>query len=223
MFNGKITDVHAHLYTKNFLKELATRTSYPILRQASDGSNIVQFNEKQSNKVPNSFVDLEFRIRQMDKYGVTTQLLSATNPWTDSFPTAELALIFSKMINNEISEIVSGSNGRFFGLATLPLLSPKDAAEELARSIDELGLCGAILGTNVGGTHLSDPSFDPVFQVASKKRAILFLHPTSPLGGDKLKDYGFVRSIGYTFETTACILKMAYAGIFDKYPSLKVL
>ncbi|MCL4518265.1 MAG: amidohydrolase, partial [Thaumarchaeota archaeon] len=51
----------------------------------------------------------------------------------------------------------------------------------------------------------------------------LFLHPTSPLGGDKLKDYGFVRSIGYTFETTACILKMAYAGIFDKYPSLKVL
>ncbi len=223
LFTEKVIDVHAHIYTKKFLKELASRTNYPLVNTSADGSRVIQFNEKLTHKVPDSFVDLDFRLKEMDRFGVTTQLVSATNPWTDVFPTIDLALRCSRMINEEISTIARDSKGRFLGLATLPLLSPEDAAEELVRAVDELGLCGAIIGTNVGGTHLSDPKFDLVFEAAARKRAVVFLHPTAPLGGDKLKDYGFVRSIGYTFETTTCVLKMAYAGLFEKYPSLRIL
>ena len=161
----------------------------------------------------------------MDRFKVTTQLLSAINPWTDAFPSPELAIRFSKLINDEISSIVTKyrNERRFLGLAALPLLSPVDAAKELERAVDELGLLGAILGTNVNGTYLSDEQFFKVFEVAQKKRCILFIHPTVSLGADKLRGDGLLRSLGYVFDSTVNLVKMAYAGVFDRYPELKIL
>jgi predicted TIM-barrel fold metal-dependent hydrolase len=75
----------------------------------------------------------------------------------------------------------------------------------------------------VKGTYLSDEKFLPIFDVASKKKCLLFLHPTAPLGADKLDEHGLIRSVGYTFETTVCLVKMAYSGLFDKFPNLKLL
>ena len=224
MFAGRIIDVHAHIFTKNFLKELGARTEYPFYK-VENGRGTIYFKEGVTNQVPNSFVDIDFRLKEMDRFGITTQLISGTNPWTDAFPSPELAPKFSRMINDEMSSLVSRHKSRFLGLATLPLLDPTEAARELERAIHELGLCGAILGTNVSGTYLSDERFVPIFEVASKysKNCILFLHPTSPLGSDRLKENGFVRSIGYTFDTTTCLLKMAYSGLFDRFPNLKIL
>lgn len=161
----------------------------------------------------------------MNSYNVTTQLLSTVGPWTDAFPSKELAIKFSKLLNDEISSIVSKykNENRFVGLATLPFVSPNDAADELRRAVDELGLMGAIMGTNVSGTYLSDPKFLPIWKVANEKKCLLLLHPTVPLGADKLKELGLIRSLGYVFDSTVCLVKMAYAGIFDKYPELKIL
>lgn len=226
LYSGQIIDVHAHVYPKNYLKELEKRTEYPTIEiDSSTGIGSIKFSETVSSPFSNSFHDLEYRIKEMDHYKISTQLLSAINPWTDSFPTAELAVRFSRLINDEIASIVSKykSSNRFIGLATLPLLSPVEAAKELERAIDELGLVGAILGTNVLGTYPSDERFLPVFEMAQKKRCLLFLHPTVPLGADKLKENGFIRSLGYVFDSTLCLVKMAYSGLLDKCPNLKIL
>jgi aminocarboxymuconate-semialdehyde decarboxylase len=162
----------------------------------------------------------------MDRFNVKTELISTINPWTDSFPNPELAVRFSRLINDEISAIVSKyqrEGSRFLGLATLPLLSPMDATKELERAIDELGLLGAIMGTNVNGTYLSDERFSPIFEVAQRKECLLFIHPTTPLGADKLADYGLVRSLGYVFDSTVNLVKMSYAGVFDRFPKLKLI
>jgi aminocarboxymuconate-semialdehyde decarboxylase len=208
---------------KRYLKELERRTKFPFFRTGIDGKGFIEFSEKSWLAVTPLFVETELRMKEMDKYGITTQLLSGTNPWTDSFPSGDLAYEFAKLINDETAEIVSKSNGRFLGLATLPLLSPENAAQELSRALDELGLAGAIIATNVNGAYLSDRGFLPIFEAASKKRCLLFLHPTNPLGLDKLRENGMVRSLGYTFDTTLCLVKMAYSGLFDRYPNLNIL
>lgn len=226
MYSGPIIDVHAHIYPRNYLKELEKRTEYPVIEiDSATGRGFIKFSDTIRNPFSNSFHDLDYRVREMDHFQVTTQLLSAINPWTDLFPSASLAVRFSRLINDEIASIVSKykNSNRFIGLATLPLLSPGDAAFELERSIDELGLVGAILGTNVSGTYLSDERFLPVFEVAQKKRCLLFLHPTVPLGADRLRENGLVRSLGYVFDSTLCLVKMAYSGLFDRFPNLKIL
>jgi aminocarboxymuconate-semialdehyde decarboxylase len=225
LYSGKIIDVHAHIYPKNYLKELEKRTEYPLVKFYSSNSGIIHYSESARNSFNENFHDLEYRITEMDKFKITTQLLSAINPWTDAYPSPDLAIRFSKLINEEISAAVTKyqKEKRFLGLATLPLLSPKDAAIELHRAVDELGLSGAILGTNVSGTYLSDERFFPVFEVAQRKKCLLFIHPTVPLGADKLKENGLVRSLGYAFDSTLCLVKMAYGGVFDKYPNLRIL
>lgn len=226
MYSGEIIDVHAHIYPKNYLKELERRSEYPKAEvDPTTGRGFIHFSNAIRSNFATSFHDLEYRIKEMNHFQITTHLLSAINPWTDLFPSAQLAIHFSKMINDEISSIVSKyeKDKRFIGLATLPLLSAKDAAAELERSIDELGLAGAILGTNVSGVYLSDDRFLPVFEMAQKKRCLLFIHPTVPLGADRLKENGLIRSLGYLFDSTLCLVKMAYSGLFDKYPNLKIL
>jgi aminocarboxymuconate-semialdehyde decarboxylase len=226
LYSGKITDIHAHIYPKNYLKELEKRTAYPVFRANPNGTSFIQFSDSsRSFPVTDSFYDLDYRIKEMGKFKITTELLSAINPWTDSFPSPELAVRFSRLINDEISTIVSQykNERRFQGLATLPLLSPVDAAKELERAIDELGLVGAIIGTNVNGTYLSDERFLGIFEVAQRKRCLLFIHPSIPIGTDKLRDYGLVRSLGYVFDSTVNLVKMAYAGVFDKFPELKLI
>jgi aminocarboxymuconate-semialdehyde decarboxylase len=228
LYSGKITDVHAHIYPKKYLTELEKRTEYPVYRTNSAGVSFIQFSDsRRSFAVTEHFFDLDYRIKEMDRFKVTSELLSAINPWTDLFPSPELAVQFSRLINEEISSTVSkySKNGvrRFLGLATLPLLSPIDAAKELERAIDEAGLVGAILGTNVNGTYLSDERFLPVFEMAQRKGCLLFIHPTIPIGVDRLRDYGLVRSLGYVFDTTVNLVKMAYSGVFDKFPDLKII
>lgn len=223
LLNDEIIDVHSHVYTKGFLRELEKRTEFPMLRSDSAGRKFIHFRQGASNPVLERFVDIEHRLAQMKLHGISAQVISGTNPWTDSFPSGELASTFSKLANDEISAIVNKSQGRFLGLATLPLLSPYEAARELERAVDELGLCGAIIGTNVAGSYVSEERFLPIFDVASRKRCLIFLHPTNPLGSESLRENGMTRSIGFTFETTTCLVKMAYSGLFDKFPKLKIL
>jgi aminocarboxymuconate-semialdehyde decarboxylase len=231
-----IVDVHSHVFMKKFLKELEGRSQYPILRRtgrtrrkeggAKGEALVIQFNERTfSNPISESFFDFEKREKELSSFGIEVQVLSGTNPWVDAFPNADLALKFSKIHNDELSEIVEKSKGRFVGLATLPLLSPEYAAEELERSIEDLGLSGAIIGTNVKGRYISEKEFAPVFEKASKlgRNCFLFLHPSTPLGSESLKEFGLVRSLGYPFETTTCLVKMAYSGILDRFQDLKVL
>ena len=225
MYSGNIVDVHAHIHPKKYLKELERRTEYPILKVESSGGGFIHYSETVRSPIGDSFHDIDLRIKEMNRFNITTELLSAVNPWTDAFSSKELAIRFSKMINDEISSVVSKykNEGRFVGLATLPLVSPTDAAGELERAVDELGLLGAIVGTNVSGTYLSDQQFLPIWKVAHDKKCLLFLHPTVPLGADELKELGLIRSLGYVFDSTVCLVKMAYAGIFDRYPQLRIL
>jgi aminocarboxymuconate-semialdehyde decarboxylase len=228
LYSGTIIDVHAHIYPRKYLKELEKRTDYPLIRSDPDGNKFIQYNDStRSFPITDSFFDLDYRVREMDHFKITTELLSAINPWTDRFPDPDLAVKFSKLINDEISLIVednsNGGDRRFLGLATLPLISPRDAVKELERSIDELGLAGAIVGTNVNGIYLSDERFLPVFEMVQRKKCLLFIHPSIPIGADRLRDNGLVRSLGYVFDTTVNLVKMAYAGIFDRFADIKLI
>ena len=109
MYGDKIIDVHSHVYTKGFLRELEKRTEFPMLRSDSAGHRVIHFRQGVSNPVPESFFDIDHRLAQMKLHGVSTQVISGTNPWTDSFPSGELASTFSKLANDDISTIVAES------------------------------------------------------------------------------------------------------------------
>src|SRR5580704_1895470 len=92
----------------------------------------------------------------------------------------------SAIQNDEIARLVKEHPDRFAGIATLPMQAPDQAAGELRRAITKLGLHGAMIGSNVGGKNLDDPSFEPLWAVAEELDAWMMIHPGNVAGADRL-------------------------------------
>jgi len=124
---------------------------------------------------------------------------------------------------------------RFAGLATLPVNNPKAAAEELRRSVTELGIRGGLISGTVNGQFLDNPKFLPVFAEAEKLDVPLYLHPGFPTNQERdlffmseaynetvrnlLSTFGW----GWHMDQGLQMVRLIFSGIFDKFPALKLI
>ena len=133
--------------------------------------------------------ELERRFKDMDAAEVDVHVLSAT-PQTylyDQDPALTVAT--STLQNDQIAKLVKAHPDRFMGIATLPMQAPERAAEELTRAVRELGMRGAMIGSNIAGKNLDDPSFEPVWAAAEELGAFMIIHPANVAGADRLRSY----------------------------------
>ena len=167
--------------------------------------------------------EIDKRIADMDAAGIDLQVLSAT-PQTyyyDQEPSAAAAL--AAIQNEQIAKHVRDLPDRFLGIATLPMQAPEKAAAELRRGITELGLRGAMIGSNCEGKNLDDPSFEPLWKAASELDAFIFIHPVHVAGADRLKSYYLRNFIGNPLDTTIAAASLVFGGVLERYPNLTIV
>lgn len=123
---------------------------------------------------------------------------------------------------------------RLVGFATLPMREPKAAAAELKRTVESHGFVGALIDNQLeGGQTYDDHKFWPVFAQAEQLDVPIYIHPTYP-GTNLRQNYqgnfpettGLMLgtfSWGWHAETGLHILRLFAAGLFDKYPKLKIV
>jgi aminocarboxymuconate-semialdehyde decarboxylase len=172
---------------------------------------------------------LDARWRVMDGFGDYRQVLTLAVPPLDELGAPAAALDLARAANDELAELVRAHPDRFAGFsAALPMNDPDAAAGELDRAVGGLGALGAQLHTNVGGAPLDQPRFTPIFETAARYGAALWIHPTrSPVWPDypaeSRSEYGIWWSLGWPYETSACMARLVYSGFFDTYPGLAVI
>ena len=109
----------------------------------------------------------------------------------------------------------------------LPTQSPKDAADELERTITQLGFKGALINGHTQGRYLDDGSFSPIFERAQALDVPIYIHPTDPpqaIMDIYYKDYpAMMQSWGRQVETGTHLLRLMSGGVFDRYPHLKII
>ena len=122
------------------------------------------------------------RIRLMDAAGIDLQVLSHVQPGIQVLADeqAELAVTVSREVNDWLAEAVAAHLARFAGFAMLPTQSPAHAAEELARTVGDLGFKGALINGHTNGRYLDDPSFDVLLGRAESLGVPIYIHPTDP-------------------------------------------
>ena len=99
--------------------------------------------------------------------------------------------------------------------------------DEIERSFG-LGARGIQVFSNVNGKPLSAPEFRPIFQRMAKADLPVWIHP---MRGPQFSDYASEQvseneiwfTFGWPYETSACMARLVYAGLFDKLPDLRVL
>jgi len=219
MSRPRVIDFHNHFYPPAYLAALCDGPS--AVRVTIDGdSNPRLHYPGDYNIAVLAQRDLSVRLEALDEHGVDTQVLSLTTPGTH-VETPATALRLASLVNDAFAEAVDGGRGRFMALATLPLNSPAASARELERAVRTLGMPGAMLFSNVEGVALSDERFRPLYETADELGAVLYIHPTHPVGVEAMTDYWLMPLVGFLFDTTLAAAKLVFSGIVARYSRIR--
>jgi predicted TIM-barrel fold metal-dependent hydrolase len=170
------------------------------------------------------------RLRLMDAAGIDLQVLSHVQPGIQILADSEapLAVKVCREVNDWLADVVTRYPARFAGFAMLLTQSPADAAVELERSVSELGFKGALINGHTNGRYLDDPSFGALLERAQALDVPIYIHPTDPPRAISDVYYepfsgSLVPTWGWPVETGTHLLRLMCAGVFDRYPGLKIM
>lgn len=158
----------------------------------------------------------------MDRHGIATALLSVSSPGVH-FGDDAAARRLAREVNEYAAALGRDHPGRFGSFASLPLPDIDGALDEIGYAFDHLGADGVTMMTNTGGVYLGQARLEPVFAELNRRRAVVFLHPTSPPGWERTA-LGRPRAmIEYLFDTTRTVADLLLAGVLDRHPDLRII
>ena len=87
---------------------------------------------------------------------------------------------------------------------------------------------GIHLLPTVLGTPLSLPEFWPIFRRMAEHDLPVWIHPirgaNSPdYATEKMSENEIWFTFGWPYETTACVTRLIYSGLYDELPGLKII
>jgi aminocarboxymuconate-semialdehyde decarboxylase len=214
-----IIDFHNHYYPPRYLKALQSGESAVKVTFNDQGHALIHYPGDYNIAVPGQ-IDLNVRRKMLDDHGIDMQVYTLTTPGTHVETPATAARLAS-MVNDEFAEGVATHPGRFTALATLPLNDPAASVKELDRAIRQLKFRGAMLFSNVNHVALADERFYPLYELANDLEAVLYIHPTHPLGVEAMTDFWLMPLVGFLFDTTLAASKLVFTGVPERFPKIK--
>ena len=216
-------DIHAHYFPESYIELIAKRgprVGSTVMADAQ-GRRFIQVGLLlRTGPITPLFIDIDARLREMDRQGVKMHALSLTQPmvyWADD----ELGLELCVAFNDAISAAHAQHPQRLVGFACLPMQNPKLALEELERAAKLPGVRGVYIATSVRDRELSDPSFFPVYERMADLGLPLFLHPMM-VNNERMKQFYLINLCGNPFETTLAASHLIYGGVLDAFPKLEI-
>jgi len=221
VFTLKI-DLQTHYCPIEYFKCMVGRRGYPTVEQDAQGRMFMHYGKGARYPVIDPMFNVERRIRDMDEAGVDVHVISLNIPGAERVE-PELGVKLARLANDKFAELVNKHPERFAGFATLPLQVPDLALEELRRAVDDLGLKGLTLYSNVNGKPLDAKEFWPIYSECAKREIPIFIHPTYPANTTNMSDYCLIPVVGFLFDTTLATLRLIQAGVLERFPNLKVI
>jgi 5-carboxyvanillate decarboxylase len=172
-------------------------------------------------------LDLEHeRLSIMDQTGVDMHVLSLTAPGVQMLD-ADAGTAMAASANDMLAEVIKRHPTRFAGLASFAPQDPNRAAKEIERAMGKLKLNGLIVNSHTNGEYLDDPKFYPIFEAAVSQNAAIYIHPRNlPQHADDILQGSLNLDgaiWGFQAETGLHAMRLIVAGVFDRYPNLKIV
>ncbi len=174
-------------------------------------------------------VDVELRLRIMDRYEGYRQVLTLASPPIEVVAGPQDTPELARIANDEMAALVARHPDRFPAfVASLPMNNPDAALREIDRAIDTLGATGVQMFTNVRGAPLDGAAFAPLFARMAQTRLPIWLHPARPpamadYAGEARSKFDIWWAFGWPYETTAAMARLVFTGLFDRHPDLVVI
>ena len=213
-----IIDFHNHYYPPAYLDALREGPSNVKVTSDDQGNPRLHY-PGDYNIVVRGHRDIEYRQHVLEEAGIELQIITLTTPGTH-IETPARAVSLARMVNDRFADVVATRGKHFRALATLPLNDPAASVIELERAMRQLAFRGAMIFSNVNGVGLDDKRFWPLWEKANELEAVMFIHPTHPVGVEAMKDYWLTALVGFLFDTTLAAGKLVFSGIVERFPRI---
>ncbi len=158
----------------------------------------------------------------MDRLGIATSLLSVSSPGVH-FGDDVRARALAREVNEEGRRAVVDHPGRFGLFASLPTPDVDGAIAEIRHCYDRLDVDGVAMLTNVGGQYLGDPALEPIFDELDRRRARVFIHPTSPVCWEHTSLGRPRPMLEFLFDTTRAVVDLVLRGTVARHPDVEFI
>ncbi len=219
-------DIHTHILPPEIpkFKEIFGYGGFIELRKVTGCRYCDMYDDqgKFFRRVEENCFDPAVRIKEYENFGVQVQVLSTVPVMFSYWAKPNDGLYVASVLNDHIAATVAQAPKTFLGLGTLPMQSASLAVQEATRGIEQLGLKGFQIGSNINGMNLSDKSLFPVYEKLEKLGACLLVHPWEMMGQDQMSKYWLPWLVGMPAETSRAISSMIFGGVFKNFPGLRV-
>jgi predicted TIM-barrel fold metal-dependent hydrolase len=184
--------------------------------------------QKRMSGIP-VLVDLDLRLRMMDRHEGYVQVLTLANPPIEVVAGPAASPTLARLANDEMAEIVRARPDRFPAfVASLPMNNPDAALAEIDRAIGQLGATGVQVYTNVNGRPLDLPEYHDVFARMAELGLPIWMHPARPAtmadyAGEPRSKYDLWWAFGWPYETSVAMGRLVFSGLFDRHPDLAII
>jgi len=203
----RLIDVHSHIVPPFYLAENRERIA------GSRGGEIsrawLEWTPQQS-------------LAAMDEHGVETAMLSLSTPgvW---FGNAEEARALARKVNEYGAELVRNHPGRFGLFAAIPLPDTEGALREIEYALDVLKADGIGLLTSYGDKWLGDPAYQAVLEELNRRKAVVFVHPTTPNCCRTLMPGIATLMAEVPQDTTRTIISLLFSGTLTRLKDIRFI
>jgi aminocarboxymuconate-semialdehyde decarboxylase len=219
MKNGDLraVDVHAHYLPPDALDMMGEGRAVV----SSDDESGIALNGMRVGATCGHLSSVDDMLRAMDDADVAVRVISPPpftyRYWSDP----EAALALHRRLNEATAAVVEAHPDRFYGLATAPLQAPELAVAELKRAVNELGLSGLTVGTNVDGRNLSADGPSEVLRTAEGLDVPVLVHPDF-VPNERLADHYLVNLVAMPTESAIALSNLVLSGRLDELSGLRI-
>lgn len=209
-------DIFAHVHTQKYKEALYKYADKFKADKAVQDKRSALYDEK-------------IKMDIINKYPDYAQVISGTLPPLEEVVGPAEAADLARLFNDEMAELVAKYPDKYLGgVANLPLNNMDAALKETERAITELGLKGVQVYPSVEGKPLSTDEFLPLFEMMAGFDLPIWIHPmrrvSVPDFAAEDQSYNQLFSIfGWPYDTTAIMTRIVFAGIFEKFPNIKII
>ena len=202
-----LIDVHHHIVPPFYLAENRERIA---------GSRGGQISAAWLDWEPRKALDA------MDQHGVATAVLSLSTPgvW---FGDAEAARRTARQCNDYAADLARSHPRRFGLFSVLPLPDTDGSLREIEYALDVLKADGVGLLTSYGDKWLGDAAYQPVFEEFNRRKAVVFVHPTTPTCCRTLMPGIATVMAEVPQDTTRTIISLLFSGTFSRFADIRFI
>lgn len=220
----EIVDIHTHIYPEVYLDHLAGRDSLPQVVHNGKTRTLFIFPGESGRIMDESYWSVAEKVAHMDRLGITQSVVSLGNPWLEPFGDVE-GMELAIEVNEFLAGLAAITGGRVVGMGCLPNGTIESVVETIRHITMTAGLYGAIAGAHICNRQFDDPALDPIWSALEESGQPLLVHPHYGLALEEQDGYGHMLplALGFPYETTVALVRLAAAGVLDRHPGLRVI